>query len=99
MTAAAMAFIRSVAGARRSGGAPEIWQAKNRPPMAAKLPEMAKTEIRIMATLIPARRAASTLPPSAKILRPYVVRRSTKSAITSDREEDHQGERQARWTG
>ena len=34
-------------------------------------------------TLMPARRAASTLPPSAKILRPYVVRRSTKSVTTS----------------
>ncbi len=55
----------------------------NSPPKAASMPEMAKTLIRILFTLIPARRAASALPPTAKICRPYVVRRTTKSAMTS----------------
>lgn len=45
---------------------------------------MANTVIRIMDTLIPARRAASMPPPTAKTLRPYEVRRSTKSTITRD---------------
>ena len=69
MTAAAMTFIRR-------SPAPALWLAaaifedQNRPPTAAKKPAMAKTEIRTAVTLIPARRDASTLPPSAKILRP-----------------------------
>ena len=46
-------------------------------------PRSRRREIRTAVTLMPARRDASTLPPSAKILRPYVVRRSTKSAMTS----------------
>ncbi len=55
---------------------PEPWlaaailEAQNRPPIAAKVPAMEKTEIRIAVTLMPARRDASTLPPSAKIFRP-----------------------------
>ncbi len=69
MTAAAMTFIRR-------SPAPEPWlaaaifEAQNRPPTAAKVPAMEKTETRIAVTLMPARRDASTLPPSAKIFRP-----------------------------
>ncbi len=59
-----------------------ILEAQNRPPTEAKKPAMAKTETRTRVTLIPARRDASTLPPSAKTLRPYAVRRSTKSLPT-----------------
>ncbi len=58
------------------------WEAMKRPPIAAIVPASAKTEIRMAMTLMPARRAASTLPPSAKTLRPYEVRRSTKSKPT-----------------
>ena len=69
MTAAAMTFIsRSPAPALWLAAA--ILEAQNRPPIAAKVPAIAKTEIRTAVTLIPARRDASTLPPSAKILRP-----------------------------
>ncbi len=69
MTAAAMTFIRR-------SPAPEPWlaaailDAQKRPPIAAKVPAMEKTETRIAVTLMPARREASTLPPSAKIFRP-----------------------------
>ncbi len=59
-----------------------IWAARKRPPTAAIVEQIMKTEIRIHDTLIPARRAPSMLPPSAKICRPYVVRRSTKSSTT-----------------
>ncbi len=69
MTAAAMAFIsRSPPPAPWLAAA--ILEARKTPPTAAKVPAMAKTEMRTAVTLIPARRDASTLPPSAKILRP-----------------------------
>ncbi len=50
--------------------------------MAAKVPAMEKTAMRIPVTLMPARREASTLPPRAKMFRPKVVRRRTKSVPT-----------------
>ncbi len=81
MTAAAITFIsRSPAPALWLAAA--ILEAQNRPPMAAKVLEIAKTVIRIRVTLMPARREASTLPPSAKTFRPKVVRRSRKSVTT-----------------
>ena len=70
MTAAAIALI-SVSPP------PDCWLAKpsriaaTTPPTAASVLHSAKTEMRIQSTLMPARRAASMLPPTAKILRPY----------------------------
>ncbi len=69
MTAAAMTFI-SVLPEPRFLVAPPERLAMNSPPKAASIPERAKTLIRILLTLIPARRAASALPPTAKICRP-----------------------------
>ncbi len=82
MTAAAIAFIRRLP-APEDWFAALIWEARNMPPTAAIVPAREKTEIRTNATLMPARRAASTLPPKAKICRPYRVRRSTKSRATT----------------
>src|SRR5690242_13788904 len=82
MTAAAMASI-SVLPPPAFSVALAVWPAKNMPPRAAKPPEMANTVIRTIGTLMPARRAASMPPPTAKTLRPYVVRRSTKSTTTN----------------
>ena len=52
------------------------------PPRAAKNDAIVNTAIRTRSTLIPARRAASALPPTAKIIRPNRVRLATKSMTT-----------------
>ena len=63
-------------------------EAKMMPPMAAMPLEIAKTAIRMNFTLMPARCAASALPPTAYTCRPKVVRRAmndqnASSATTS----------------
>ena len=90
MTAAAMASIRVLPPPALSV-ALAVWPAKNIPPTAAKPPEMAKTVIRIIDTLIPARRAASMPPPTAKTLRPYGGTAQHEVHDHQRREEDHQG--------
>ena len=66
MTAAAIASSSSVP--------PPVWvlaaaprETAIRPPRAAMVEAMVKTATRIAATLMPARRAASALPPTAKM--------------------------------
>ncbi len=62
---------------------PELWltasslEAPMMPPIAAIVPASANTLTRIVAMLMPARRAASMLPPTAKMCRPYLVRAMT----------------------
>ena len=53
------------------------------PPIAAIEPEIVKTATRTRLTRIPARRAASALPPTAKTWRPKVVRLATYSMPTT----------------
>ena len=64
MTAAAIAFRSSVPGGNVS--ATEFtYAASMMPPIAAVALEITKTSTRMRATLMPARRAASALPPTA----------------------------------
>ena len=69
----------AIASSRKSP-APEDWfTASSRdaamiPPIAAIVDEMTNTITRTRVTLMPARRAASALPPTAKMWRPNVVR-------------------------
>ncbi len=78
MTAAAMAFSSTVPP-------PEPWLTANRreaaitPPIAASVEHAANTISRIRGSEMPARRAASALPPTAKTCRPKAVRRVMKS--------------------
>src|SRR5919108_1617487 len=73
MTAAAIASSVTCPGliARLAAASRPVWM---RPGIAARKPESAKTAIRISRTLMPARRAASALPPTAKMYRPNLVR-------------------------
>ena len=49
------------------------------PPIAAMVPAIANTATRILLTRMPARRAASAFPPTAKMWRPKRVRVTTNS--------------------
>ena len=72
ITAAAIAFKSRLPGGNVS--ATELtWAAKMIPPIAAIAPEIANTRMRTRDTLMPARRAASALPPTAYTWRPNVV--------------------------
>src|SRR5215217_2201716 len=68
----------AIASSRKSP-APEDWFTASRrdaammPPMAAMVEATMKTITRTRVTLMPARRAASALPPTAKMWRPNVV--------------------------
>ncbi len=55
------------------------------PLIAARLEEMTNAITRIRVTLMPARRAASALPPTAYMCRPKLVRDSTKVTTSSSR--------------
>ncbi len=69
MTAAAMALISTLPPPSDLSAEP-CWEAMNRPPKPARPAEIMYTEVRTQATLMPARRAASMPPPTAKICRP-----------------------------
>src|SRR5918996_3651122 len=53
------------------------------PPIAAMVEPIMNTDVRMLATLMPARLAASLLPPVAYRWRPYAVRVSTNVSATS----------------
>ena len=85
----------------RSSLPPEFWLTANRreaammPPIAAIEPEIVKTAIRTPLTRMPARRAASALPPTAKTWRPKSVRLTTYSMPTTKAEQDQHRQRHA----
>ena len=75
MTADAIAFNSRLPGGKVS--ATEFTcAAKMMPPIPAVAPEIMKTRMRMRGTLMPARRAASALPPTAYTWRPKVVQRA-----------------------
>ena len=81
MTAAAMTFIsRSPAPALWLAAA--ILEAQNRPPMAAKVPEIAKTEIRIRGDVDAGAAGGLDAAAEREDLAAVGVRRSTKSVTT-----------------
>ena len=65
------------------------------PPIAAIVPDIAKTMIRIFSIPIPARLAASTLPPTAKTWRPKRVFLARYVHHHHEADQDQQGERHA----
>ena len=94
MTAAAMALSsRSLP--------PDDWltasrrEAARMPPTAAIVEHSVNTVTRMPSTEMPARRAASALPPTAKRWRPNRVRRGEHVEQHDEADEDHGGQRQA----
>ena len=82
MTAAPTAYSR-VSAPPVCGFTEFVRLASSTPPTAASVEHIMKQEMRTQATLIPARRAASALPPTAYTWRPHAVRVSRKVRTTS----------------